>query len=192
MGNLHRPWEKAYLASLAEHGLVMRATREAGVGQSTVWRRRKSDPDFEAAVQEAMEVAADKLEAEARRRAVFGVEEPVIYQGQPTYVYEVDAAGYPIMDTVQEERPDFDKDGKPITRLVDVKRPRRKLDANGEPVILTVRKHSDTLLALLLKGRRKGIFAERTELTGADGGPVQSQQLAVLTGVPQPDDDAIA
>lgn len=32
--------------------------------------------------------------------------------------------------------------------------------------------HSDALLALILKGRRKKLYAERTELTGADGGPV--------------------
>lgn len=32
--------------------------------------------------------------------------------------------------------------------------------------------HSDALLALILRGRRKKVYAERTELTGADGGPV--------------------
>jgi hypothetical protein len=46
------------------------------------------------------------------------------------------------------------------------------LGADGQPVPLTVRKHSDALLALILKGRRKKVYAERTELTGADGGPV--------------------
>jgi hypothetical protein len=76
------------------------------------------------------------------------------------------------MDTIQEEQPGFDDKGAPIVRLVDVKRPRRKLDANGQPVILTVAKKSDALLALLLKGRRKEVFADRTELTGADAGPV--------------------
>ena len=43
---------------------------------------------------------------------------------------------------------------------------------DGKPVWLTVRKPSDALLALLLKGRRKSVFADRTELTGANGGPV--------------------
>lgn len=36
----------------------------------------------------------------------------------------------------------------------------------------TERVYSDALLALLLKGRRKTVYAERTELTGANGGPV--------------------
>lgn len=34
------------------------------------------------------------------------------------------------------------------------------------------RVYSDSLLALVLKGRRKKVYADRTELTGADGGPV--------------------
>jgi hypothetical protein len=44
--------------------------------------------------------------------------------------------------------------------------------------------YSDSLLALVLKGRRKQTYAERTELTGANGGPVTQQQLTVVTGVP--------
>jgi hypothetical protein len=34
------------------------------------------------------------------------------------------------------------------------------------------RVYSDALMALILKGRRKKVYADRTELTGADGGPV--------------------
>jgi len=34
------------------------------------------------------------------------------------------------------------------------------------------RVYSDALLSLVLKGRRKKVYADRTELTGADGGPV--------------------
>jgi hypothetical protein len=34
------------------------------------------------------------------------------------------------------------------------------------------RVYSDALMALILKGRRKKVYAERTEVTGADGGPV--------------------
>ena len=34
------------------------------------------------------------------------------------------------------------------------------------------RVYSDALMSLVLKGRRKKIYADRTELTGADGGPV--------------------
>lgn len=39
----------------------------------------------------------------------------------------------------------------------------------------TERVYSDALLGLVLKARRKQVYAERTELTGADGGPVVQQ-----------------
>lgn len=172
MPDMRHLWTNAFLAALSVHGVMSRAAEAAGVDRTTPWRRRESDPEFAKACQEAIDQAADALETEARRRALDGVCEPVVYQGQPTYVHEVDEAGYPVYDTVQEERAGFDEKGNPVTQLVDVKRPRRKLDADGQPIMLTVRKHSDSLLALLLKGRRKAVFADRTELTGANGGPV--------------------
>lgn len=55
----------------------------------------------------------------------------------------------------------------------------------------TERVYSDTLLALVLKGRRKKVYADRTELTGADGGPVKTQVI-IATGVPDALDDEIA
>ena len=164
--------EDAFLAALSVRGVLSRAAEDADVDRVTVWRRRESDPEFAKACQDAIELAADTLESEARRRALEGEQEPVLYQGQPTYVPEYDEAGYPIVDTVQEERPGFDAKGDPCTQLVAVKRHRRKLDANGQPILMTVRKRSDALLTLLLKGRRKSVFADRTELTGASGGPV--------------------
>lgn len=39
-------------------------------------------------------------------------------------------------------------------------------------VVGHVLKKSDAMLSLVLKGRRKAVYAERTEITGADGGPV--------------------
>ena len=189
MGDLRHLWTDAFLAALAECGIVARAAEATGIDRVTAWRRRKADAEFDQACKDAINVATDALEAEARRRALVGVEEPVIYQGQPTYVYETDEAGYPVMDTVQEEQPGFDDKGAPIVRMLDVKRPRRKLDANGQPVILTVRKPSDALMALMLKGRRKAVFADRTELTGANGGPVQQSMVTIATGVPDADDD---
>lgn len=135
MGNKQQLWTDAFLAALSECGILTDAAAAAGVDRSTVWRRRQEDPEFSKAVDEAIDMAADKLEAEARRRAVDGVEEPVYQGGQ----------------------------------LVGTK---------------TV--YSDSLLALLLKGRRKKVFAERVEQTGADGGPVQSQ-VVIATGVPAAD-----
>lgn len=39
----------------------------------------------------------------------------------------------------------------------------------------TERVYSDQLLQLVLRGRRKSVYAERTEVTGANGGPVAHQ-----------------
>lgn len=48
--------------------------------------------------------------------------------------------------------------------------------------------HSDALLALILKGRRKAVYAERKELTGADGAALPASQVVIATGVPSNDD----
>ena len=69
----------------------------------------------------------------------------------------------------------------------------------------TDRVYSDTMLALILKGRRKKVYADRTELTGAEGGPVgvvddtaRSARVAQLMALAQqrkaatPDDDETA
>lgn len=142
MGNLRHLWTDAFLAHLAESGILTDAAAAAGVDRTTPWRRRQADPEFAAACDEAIDIAADKLEREARRRAIDGVEEPIYQGGQ---------------------------------------------------LIGTKTVYSDSLLALLLKGRRKKVFAERIEQTGADGGPVQSQ-VVVSTGVPEqviPIDDLV-
>ena len=139
MGDKRHLWTDAFLAALAECGILSQASEIAGVDRIHVWRRRQTDPEFNSACEQAIDMAADKLEREARRRAIEGVEEP-IYQG-----------------------------GQLVgTRLV----------------------FSDSLLSLLLKGRRKKVFAERVETTGADGGPVQTRAV-IVTGVPNEIDDLV-
>ena len=142
-------WKALFLAALAEVPVIAHACKAAGVARTTAWRAQEADEDFRAAWDDAMEEGIDKAEQEAFRRAVAGFEEPVVHQGRLQYVYE------------RYEAPDGSEAYRPV------------FDANGQPIPLTVRKHSDALLALLLKGRRKKVYAERTELTGADGGPVQ-------------------
>ena len=137
MGDSRHLWTDAFLAHLAECGILTDAAAAAGVDRSTVFRRRQTDDEFAKAVDEAIDMAADKLEREARRRAIEGTEEPV-YQGGVLVG----------------------------TRTV----------------------YSDSLLSLLLKGRRKKVFAERIEQTGADGGPVQTRTV-IVTGVP---DESVA
>jgi hypothetical protein len=71
----------AFLAALAECGVVTAAAKAARLDRVTVWRWRETDPSFAAQFDDAVAQAADGLEREARRRAVEGVEEPVFYKG---------------------------------------------------------------------------------------------------------------
>lgn len=69
-----------FLRLLAETGNVTLAAEAAGVARQTPYKWRDKDSKFAEAWAAAEEEAADRLEAEARRRAVEGVEKPV-YQG---------------------------------------------------------------------------------------------------------------
>jgi hypothetical protein len=54
----------------------------AGTSRTRVYELRKSDPVFASVWEDAEEIAADRLEKEARRRAVTGVEEPLVSAGK--------------------------------------------------------------------------------------------------------------
>lgn len=145
-------WVVPFLQALASGCTVSEAAQAAGITSSTAYNLRRNDADFAEAWRVALEDSTDVLEREARRRAIDGVEEPVVYQGQLTPVFERDEHGQVVTT----------EDGKPV----------QARNADGSLRWLTVRKPSDALLALLLKGRRKEFSTERTELTGADGAPV--------------------
>jgi len=73
---------QAFLRALAETGNVTAAVDISGTSRSRVYELRKADPSFALAWEEAEETAADALEAEARRRAVAGVLEPMVSGGR--------------------------------------------------------------------------------------------------------------
>jgi hypothetical protein len=79
---LNNARRQAFLQALAETGNVTAAVEIAGTSRSRVYELRRADPPFAAAWKEAEESAADALEAEARRRAVVGVLEPVVSSGK--------------------------------------------------------------------------------------------------------------
>lgn len=78
-----RAWYAAFLAALRLTGNVSEAARSADMERRSVYNARESDPAFAAAWDDALDEAADALEAEARRRAVDGIEEAVYHQGVP-------------------------------------------------------------------------------------------------------------
>lgn len=75
-------WVAPFLDHLRTSCNYAASARAAGVGYSTVMARKQRDADFQAACDEALEEAYDSLEAEARRRAFEGSDEPVWHQGE--------------------------------------------------------------------------------------------------------------
>jgi AcrR family transcriptional regulator len=144
-------WKDVVVAAMATGATVSEAASAAGVSRVTIYRYLQSDAEFKAAFDDAEEQGTDVIEAEATRRAVHGVDEPVIYQGTPTLI------GYDSAD-------------KPC----DTKDPRCV-----RCEFFTIRKPSDTLAIFLLKGRRPQKFRERFELTGKDGGPIKTEEKKV-------------
>jgi hypothetical protein len=67
----------AFLDALERCGNVTQAAVAAGVDRRLMYRTRAADPEFAAKWDEAVELGADALEDEARRRAHDGVEEPL-------------------------------------------------------------------------------------------------------------------
>lgn len=149
---MHPHWVSAFLTNLTRTGNVSRSASLSGVSSSAVYALRNKDADFAAAWDQAIEDHTDECEAELTRRA-FGYEEPVVYQGQLTPVWERDEAGRVVLS--EDEQP------------VQARNP------DGSLKWLTVTKFSDTLLLAKVKAYRKRYSTERTELTGPDGKAVQ-------------------
>ncbi len=74
-------WQQRFLMRLAETGNVSAAARHAGRPRSFVYDCRRRDAASGAAWADALEEAADRLELEALRRAVDGVDEDKFFQG---------------------------------------------------------------------------------------------------------------
>lgn len=161
-------WKDRFLAALSVVPVVSYAAKAAGISRRNAYHARDSDPTFAQAWLDAVEDGDDNAEREAFRRGVQGFAEPVIFQGQMQPVHERDKDGNLVM--VEVDTGKRDASGNPIKAKVA----KQQIDADGRPVWLTVNRHSDALLITILKGRRKKIYADRSELTGADGAPLDA------------------
>jgi len=129
-------WRKAFLEALAKTGNVREAAELADVDRSRVHRLRESSPAFAAAWDRAVEDAADVLEREAVRRAVEGVDEPVIYKGELCGTW-------------------VDGQGRVVAK-----------DTPGAVLVpLTVKRYSDALLQTLLRAAKPEKYRERQDHT---------------------------
>jgi len=143
--NIHYNWKAIFLTALADLPVVSTACTAAGISRVSAYNERRTDKAFEAAWNEALEAGIDKAEAEGYRRAVTGYTEPLTHQGQISFELE------------QYQ----DEDGHAKVRYA--------LDPAGNKIPITIRKHSDALLAKVLSARRQAYRTERTELTSPDG-----------------------
>lgn len=82
MGRPRISKKKAFLAAFAECGNITRAAEIVDMDRRLHYGWLESDPAYPAAFAGAAEHAADRLEQEARRRAVEGTEKPVFYKGE--------------------------------------------------------------------------------------------------------------
>lgn len=76
------PEKRAFIAAYAECGTITKAAEVAGIARQTHYDWLKADSEYVKACDAAYEQAGERLEQEARRRAVEGVKKPVFYQGK--------------------------------------------------------------------------------------------------------------
>ena len=77
-----KEWKPAFIEALRRTGNVTVAARYAGRSRNQVYHVRRHSEDFAAQWREALEEGTDLLDAEARRRAVTGIDKPVFYKGE--------------------------------------------------------------------------------------------------------------
>lgn len=80
-----RPKIKAFLAAIRVMPNVTRAAKAAGINPAHHYAKLKSSPEYAVAFAEAFEAGCDAMSDVAIERAQIGWEEPVVYQGQPSY-----------------------------------------------------------------------------------------------------------
>lgn len=83
-----KQWQENFLKALRLMGNVWRACRYAKVSRRTPYACYKHDAEFAKAWQEAEEESADRLEAEAWRRAHDGIPKPITVAGERVDVLE--------------------------------------------------------------------------------------------------------
>lgn len=76
-----RKKDELLFQALAEGKMLREALAITGYGRSAVYRWRAEDEEFDARWKAAIDEAVELMEAEADRRAIEGVDEPVFYKG---------------------------------------------------------------------------------------------------------------
>lgn len=116
-----------FLAVLRETCNVTRAAAACGISRRTAYDHRKADETFAELWDDAEQEAVDRLEREAWRRGVEGVDKPITYQGEITATYK-DYSDRMLELLLKAHRPakyrerfeHTGKDGAPLDREVNI------------------------------------------------------------------------
>ena len=114
----------AFLAALRITPSITVAAKCAGIDRSAHYRRLERDEAYKAAFEAALKIGVDSLEAEAIRRAHYGVRKPVMYHGKPVRVpidpakprgkkeilYEVEYSDTLLLALLKAKKPDEYRD----------------------------------------------------------------------------------
>ena len=136
-----RASQAKFLAALVETGgNIRRAALAAGISRDMHYFWLREDPTYPARFDVAWDRGIDILEAEAIRRALEGVAEPVFHGGKRALDFVLDENGV-------------------------IKR-----DGAGKPIAVpaTVVRRSDTLLMFALNGNRSSKYRQRTDARFVD------------------------
>ena len=126
---LKRDWKPAFIKALRRTGNVTLAAQYAGRSRNQAYHVRRHSEDFAAQWREALEEGSDLLDAEARRRAVTGIDKPVYYKGEVVGSIKKYSDRL-LMFLLRAHRPQMFRDGgkveQPGATDVDVDRDREK------------------------------------------------------------------
>jgi len=101
--------KKKLIKKIVELGTITAAAEACGVARQTIYDARKKDEEFDAQIEDALNQVAEKLEAEAVRRAYDGSDTLLIFllKGAMPHKYK---------DRVQQEL--TGKDGGPVQFVI--------------------------------------------------------------------------
>ena len=110
---------KKFLSTLRRTGKVSFSARAAGYADSSYMHKLKAaDANFAKAWDEALNAAHDMLEDEAMRRAVEGVDKPVMYKGE-VVAYEKEYSDQLLMFLLRGNRPDKFRDNVQVIGTIN-------------------------------------------------------------------------
>jgi hypothetical protein len=115
---LARDWRPVFLKTMGQCANVTLSCRAAGISRKTAYQHRERDERFAEQWADAFDDAVDRLELEARRRAVDGTERPVFYKGVKVGSYR-EYSDNLLMFLLRAYRPEKFRENYDLTKLVE-------------------------------------------------------------------------